>query len=70
MCRELFQLASGKLECPIKVIPQCHPKAHVDVYIVVKDMEIILTCSQCDHPISHIKVAHDTKRRRTARQSQ
>lgn len=62
MCSNLFKAAKGKLNCPIRIYPLCHPKAHFDVFVVGSRREIILSCSQCDQTFSTIKtISHETK---------
>lgn len=57
MCHDLFSSARKKdIECPIRIFPKCHKRAHVEVYVDAQKMLIILTCSRCDRPIAKVKV--------------
>lgn len=59
MCHNLFDGAKGKLDCPIKVFPKCHKRAHVEVHVDAKRRRIILSCSHCEQPISTIEVKRE-----------
>jgi len=61
MCNELFSDASRKMDCPIRMYPKCHIRAHFDVYVDAKKREIILCCSKCDRPLPPIKVKDDKR---------
>lgn len=54
MCKNLFASAKSKIDCPVRVYPKCHPKAHLDVFVDAKFHAIVLCCSTCDRPISII----------------
>lgn len=54
MCRELFEAAKYKLNCPVRLFPNCHPGAHLDAYVMVKTRTVTLCCSQCDRPVAVI----------------
>lgn len=56
MCSDLFKMAKGKLDCPIEIIPECHPAAHVIPYLSVRKRRIMLTCSRCDQVLTSIHV--------------
>lgn len=54
MCHNIFELAAGKMDCPIRLTPKCHPKAHVDVYVSARLRTIMVCCGHCDRPITII----------------
>lgn len=57
MCENLWLGAKNKdIDCPIRVTPKCHPRAHCEVFVDLKKYAIILTCSRCDRPISTVRV--------------
>lgn len=58
MCRELFVLAAGKLNCPIRLLPKCHPKSEIEAYIDARTGEITLCCKHCDAPLTVIHTKH------------
>lgn len=62
MCHNIFDLAAGKMDCPIRITPKCHPKSPIDVYVSVKTRTIMLCCSRCDRPISFIRPGNDNER--------
>lgn len=54
-CKELIEIASKLqkiLDCPKKLSPKCHPRAHVEVFVDGKKGIITLVCSKCDKTIS------------------
>ncbi len=57
MCRNLIELAQkNELDCPIRITPSCHPRAHCEVYAKAKTWEIIICCSKCDRQLAKINV--------------
>lgn len=66
VCHELMHGASMKqeyLDCPIRVFPKCHKKAHVEVFVDGKRRKIMLCCSACDRPISLIELGKKRKKK-------
>lgn len=51
MCRKIFADAAQRMNCPIRLTPQCHPRAPLDVYINARRKQAIVCCSKCDRPI-------------------
>lgn len=67
MCHNVFDSAmkiaiARRLDCPVRMFPRCHPKAHCEVFVNPRKREIVLTCSKCDRPITTIKARHDRRR--------
>lgn len=61
-CRELFEAACGKkMNCPIKIVSSCHPKAHLDVFADHRNHTITLVCGQCDQTITTIRIKPQKK---------
>lgn len=60
MCRNLFEMfekaIKKNIDCPVEVVPKCHPRSHCEVFLDVKKLEMIIACSKCNKPISKIKV--------------
>lgn len=67
MCNDLFREASGKMDCPIRMFPKCHPRAHIEVFIDVRHRSFILCCGQCDRPVTTVvaKTGKDNHGRKT-----
>lgn len=61
MCKKLFQAAESMSDCPIRLTPQCHPHASVDVYIHARKRLFYLCCSKCDRVLSPIKTRKPRK---------
>lgn len=64
MCRDLFiQALKQGMNCPIgPVVPFCHPKAKVDVYIDGQKGIVTLCCARCDRQVGLIHVRkYDTR---------
>lgn len=61
-CKELIDPVSlhqkkTKLDCPLSVVPKCHPKQELfRVHVDGKRRIIFLSCPKCDKPISIIRL--------------
>lgn len=63
MCRDLFlgALKQG-IDCPIRVVPFCHPKERIEVFIDGKKGIVTLCCGRCDQVVGVIYVKkYDTR---------
>lgn len=74
MCRQLFKNAtaqqiSAKLgtECPIRIFPNCHPRALFNVFLYPNTGRVKICCSQCDAVIQTIKARLRKQRKRKKR---
>lgn len=63
MCRELFVLAAGKLNCPIRLLPKCHPKAEIEAYIDSAKGTVTLCCKDCESPLAIIHTKHGKEKK-------
>lgn len=50
------QQQADNVTCPIKIRPNCHPQAAIDVHVDGLGGVIYLSCSQCDRLIVRVKV--------------
>ena len=66
MPSNLFDSASKKrkgFDAPVRLLPECHPQAAVDVWIDSKNRTIVLSCSKCDRTIATVEttwIPHET----------
>lgn len=49
------------MDCPVRVRPRCHNRAHIDVFVDGKRKIVTLVCSKCDRTISTIRLKTDVK---------
>lgn len=63
MCKELFAYARTiSDDCPVKIMPSCHPKCHMDVFVDGRKNVVTLCCSKCDKPVAIIRIKRDNGR--------